>query len=351
MSKLRLVESVDNIITEIGKFTLKTSILWNNKIKDSGYKLDPITDKEYPSNKYNDGGNNVQRIQFRGNIYLVFEYKDFDNKIDGKPLQESVFLSYPNMDFLTLFINDCTDLLYTEGLYTKDGIHPDYKDIVIQSEKLAGGKRLALYPTKITRQDFVVDGVCLLIGRNECFVEMDLATFGGLCYIIRNYNLVIAKDNLIQMTMEYLNGKDLPAGVSVNHSSGSGGGFNSSNRPSRSIPGGGLGSNSGTPQGGFMTRRSSADLGSGLNRRPVTGGLNNNQQPSTSNHRHSLDSNTENNIETANNVEEPKVGNTPQLTKSSGLFSLENIENAAETIDPNGNFTGENADMDDDIDF
>lgn len=349
MSNLRLVETVDNIIYGVGnKFTLKTTILWNDKIKDSGYKLDPITDRQYESGRYNEGGNKVTKLQFRANAYLVFEYKDFDVKIDGKPLQESVYISYPNMDFLLRFINDCMDLLYTEGLYTKDGIHPDYKDVVIQSEKLAGGKRLALYPTKITKKDFVVDGVCLLIANNDCFVEMDLSAFTGLCYIINNYNLLSSKDTTINMAMQYMNGKNVPAEVS--HSSGNTG-FNSNNRPSRSIPGGGLSSSNNSNngnRGGFMNRRSVADL-NGSNRNTGLGNRTTQSQPVQSQEPEIQDApQEEQGFTPANNTANNQANTSGNKSK---LFSLENIESAAETIDPNGNFTGGNADFDDEIDF
>lgn len=253
MSTIRMVENTENILFEIGtNFTLKNTIMWTNKVKDSGYKLDPVTIKSFDSQNYNQGGNSVSRVTFRHSDYLVFEFKSFE------PVKafNSIYVSYPHMFFCKDFFRTAIDQLSQDGIYTKDGISIDFEEFKIVSEPLAKGKRLAIWPTKILRNDMYIDGITLLLGANEYPVDMDLGTFAALADMIESFDLLTQTNMLMMMTMQAMSLGVSAATNTSNNNSGSGlGGDRNISR--RNPPGGGLSSGSSSP---FNRKRASAKI-------------------------------------------------------------------------------------------
>ena len=57
------------------------------------------------------------------------------------------------MLFLIDFFKELDEMGNTQGVYTKNGVAPNYADVLIESEELGGGKRLRAIPTMIEDKD------------------------------------------------------------------------------------------------------------------------------------------------------------------------------------------------------
>ena len=252
MSNIKMVEKARRIIMESGNFTMSILTLWNNKNKDS-FKLDPVTRRDYDSNKYQQGSNTVTTVDFRSSDYLAFEYKDWERKANM-----SVFASYPNMFNCKSFFQEVMSVLESTQIFGKNGeLTAEGNEIFIQSEPLAGGKKLGAYFSVINRNDSLVNCVTLVIGSDDCIADLDLNTFAGLADIVQSIDLLTQATLLMQMTMITMGAGNAPV------SNSSSGGFNTSSTPRRQT---GLGnnSNSGWNGGGLgLNRRQSPALSGG----------------------------------------------------------------------------------------
>ena len=252
MSTIKMVEKARRIIMESGNFTMSVMTLWNNKNKDS-FKLDPVTRRDYDSNKYQQGSNTVTTVDFRSSDYLAFEYKDWERKANM-----SVFASYPNMFNCKSFFQEVMSVLETTQIFGKNGeLTAEGNEIFIQSEPLAGGKKLGAYFTVVNRNDSLVNCVTLVIGSDDCVADLDLNTFAGLADIVQSIDLLTQATLLMQMTLVTMgSGSAAPA-------SSNGGGFNTSSTPRRQTS---IGNNSGNRSGGGglgLNRRQSPTLSGG----------------------------------------------------------------------------------------
>jgi len=258
MSNIKMVEKARRIIMESGNFTMSILTLWNNKNKDS-FKLDPVTRRDYDSNKYQQGSNTVTTVDFRSSDYLAFEYKDWERKANM-----SVFASYPNMFNCKAFFQEVMGVLESTQIFGKNGeLTAEGNEIFIQSEPLAGGKKLGAYFSVINRNDSLVNCVTLVIGSDDCIADLDLNTFAGLADIVQSIDLLTQATLLMQMTMITMGAGNAPV-------SNASGGFNTSSTPRRQT---GLGnnSNSGRSGGGLgLNRRQSPTLSGGSRKGQTT---------------------------------------------------------------------------------
>ena len=318
MENLRSTDKVERVIMEVGNLTIKNTLLFTNRNKED-YKLNPVTIKKWTSNKYKQD-NELTTITFRSSDYLVFEYRDWDTKVNNQ-----IFVSYPNMYYIKLFFNKCMEFLSQDGIYNKDDVNADFKNELLQSEPLAGGKKLGAFPSKTVRGEYLVDALSLIIGNNDCIVDIDLSTFAAIADIIEGFDLFTASNQLYQMA--------LTVGYSGGNSNSNTGqrnsGFNTNSTPRRQPPSGGLnGSRSNN-----LRNRQSVNLNNKNNK--------------------VLDKKTNKPVDTdiskIPDSEVPFTGGdvNPTLDNSDDIFNIDNIMDAG----GNDDLDSINLDMDDELDF
>ena len=322
MKDLRLTDKVERVIMEVGNLSIKNTLLFTNRNKED-YKLNPVTNRKWTSNKYKQD-NDLNTMTFRSSDYLVFDYNDWDTKTKNQ-----IFVSYPNMYFVKVFFNNCMEFLSQDGIFGKDDVNADFKNVLLQSEPLASGKKLGAFPSKTTRGEYLVDSITLIIGNNDCMVDIDISTFAAIADIIEGFDLYTASNQLYQMalTVAY-------AGNSGSTSSSSTGGFNTSNTPRRQPPAGGLNGNRG---GSTVRNRPSSNLKLNGNKSNNTVINNVTNKP------------VDTDISIIPDSEVPFTGGdiNPTLNTPNDIFSMDNIMDAGANTD----LDSINLDMDDELDF
>lgn len=227
MNNLKSLDKIERIIMKVGKLTVKQVILVGSK-GAGDKKLPSIYLKEYNSKKYSDTTKGAT-LTINPNDYLVFEYNDFEAKIN-----ESIFISYPNIQFLEMFLEDTCNMIFAEGVYTDNAVSLQYKDTFVKSAELSQGKSLVSMPCKIEKQDQqFVDGVVLFINSDSNWVEVDNSTFYAIARIITRMDFYTNANIILNAAVEIMSG-------SSGHSNNplSGGVQNNSGMQQRTSPAG-----------------------------------------------------------------------------------------------------------------
>lgn len=225
---LNNTERLEKVLFQGGTFSVKNVVLLGNKTA-TGNRLDPIYTREYNSTKYNNL-NTLKVTKFSQNEYVVIAINDFEAKIN-----EEIFCSYPHMLGLVSFIEECYNLINTQGVFTNNAVSSQYQDTAVESDPMASGKKMIAVPAVWDgRDNEVKKGVLLFLGSEDICVQLDASAIASLGYIISNFNLSIASNQLLLMGM-----MDEISKGSVSHQSSTSTGFksNTSNMSSNNAGG------------------------------------------------------------------------------------------------------------------
>ena len=192
---LNNTERLEKVLFQGGTFSVKNVVLLGNKTA-TGNRLDPIYTREYNSTKYNNL-NTLKVTRFNQNEYVVFGVNDFENKIN-----EEIFCSYPHMLGLVTFIEECYNLLNTQGVFTNNSVASQYQDTAIESDPMASGKKMIAVPAVWDGKDNEVKkGILLFLGSEDVCVQLDASVVASLGYMLSNFNLSISSSQLLMMGM------------------------------------------------------------------------------------------------------------------------------------------------------
>lgn len=192
---LTSVERIEKVMFQSGHFTVKNVVLLGTKGANSN-RLNPIYERSYPSNKYNDR-NQLTSIRFNQNEYVVLAYNDFEQKIN-----EEIFVSYPNYYSLVYFFVQCLDLLNKPGVFTNNSVATQYTEYVVESDPLVSGKKMIAVPAVWDGVDNSIrKGLTIFLNSEEVFVQLEAVGISSLVYILENFNLSLASNQLLIMGM------------------------------------------------------------------------------------------------------------------------------------------------------
>lgn len=192
---LNNTERLEKVLFQGGTFSVKNVVLLGAKTA-TGNRLDPIYTREYNSTKYNNL-NTLKVTRFSQNEYVVFGVNDFENKVN-----EEIFCSYPHMLSLVTFIEECYNLVNTQGVYTNNSVASAYQDTAVESDAMASGKKMIAVPAVWDgRDNEIKKGILLFLGSEDVCVQLDIAAIASLGYILSNFNLSIESNQLLIMGM------------------------------------------------------------------------------------------------------------------------------------------------------
>lgn len=192
---LTSVERIEKVMFQSGHFTVKNVVLLGTKGANSN-RLNPIYERSYPSNKYNDR-NQLTSIRFNQNEYVVLAYNDFEQKIN-----EEIFVSYPNYYSLVYFFVQCLDLLNKPGVFTNNSVATQYTEYTVESDPLVSGKKMIAIPAVWDGADNSIrKGLTIFLNSEEVFVQLEAVGISSLVYILENFNLSLASNQLLIMGM------------------------------------------------------------------------------------------------------------------------------------------------------
>lgn len=195
---LRNTERLENVLFQSGNnFTLKNVVTLGSK-SGIGNRLDPIYSRTYNSTKYNDR-NTLEVVRFNKGDYLVFAYNDFDNKIN-----EEIYISYPHMKTIILFLSECLEFVNTEGVFTNNSVSGQYKDTIVESSEFSSGKKMIAAPAVWDgRDNKIKKGLLLYLNSDDAMVPLDVDVLDTLYYIVSNFHLGIQSQLLLNSGMLY----------------------------------------------------------------------------------------------------------------------------------------------------
>jgi hypothetical protein len=192
---LNSVERLEKVLFSGGTFSVKNVVTLGQK-SGTGNRLDPIYTRQYNSTKYNDR-NALEVVRFNQSEYIVFAVNNFEAKVN-----EEVFISYPHMQGLISFLEECYELVNTQGVYTNNSVAAKYNDTAIESEKFASGKSMIAVPAVWDGNDNNIrKGILLFLSSEDICVQLDIAAISSLCYILSNFNLSLESNQLLIMGM------------------------------------------------------------------------------------------------------------------------------------------------------
>lgn len=247
---LNNTERLERVLYQGGTFSVKHVLILGSK-SAAGNRIDPVYTREYNSTRYNNL-NTLKVTKFSDNDYVVFAVNDFENKIN-----EEIFCSYPHMPGLIAFIEDCYNLVNTQGVYTNNSVASQYQDTAVESIPMASGKKMIAVPAVWDgRDNELKKGLLLFLGSEEVCVQLDINAIGILGYMLTNFNLVMASYQLFEMGMINETYEAITKGQPVSNgfkpSTGFNSGSNSNSTPKRGLFGNSSGGRR-APLGGGMT--------------------------------------------------------------------------------------------------
>ena len=245
MSQLENYEKVERVLFQGGSFSIKNTVLLGSK-SATGTRLNPVYKRTYNSTKYTDRSQ-LSTMSVRTSDYIVFSYTNFDN-VSKENKGMEIYSSYPHMLDVISFFEECDGLLNTQGVFTKNGISKEYSEVLLESEELAGGKRLRAIPHLIEIENGLKQGIMLFLNDEDKYVELDAKAVSTILYMIGKVDLLTLSNQTIAIGMIYDAG-GMSAGSESNtsfESSGRTGAFANKNR--RSTFAGRTGNSRFTPQ-------------------------------------------------------------------------------------------------------
>lgn len=192
---LTSTERLEKVMFQSGYFTVKNVVLLGSKGANSN-RLDPIYERTYPSNKYNNRAE-LTTVRWNQNEYVVLGYNNFEEKVN-----EEIFVSYPHYMALVDFFTECMELLNTQGVFTNNSVAVQYADTAIESEPFASGKRMIAVPGVWEDADTNVrKGIFLFLNSEDVATQIEITGVSSLLYILETFNLSIASNQLLIMGM------------------------------------------------------------------------------------------------------------------------------------------------------
>jgi hypothetical protein len=188
-----------SLFSPVKNFTIKVAVLLGNKSPREGFKMDCIYTKNYKSAKYSNF-DTLSTTNVRTSDFLVFTYA-YENKF------EEIYISYPHLkrvidgfeNIHKLLFKDDSDVFLTED----DNIflNAKYKNHYEKIEDLTNGKSLVLYPDVVRENDYEISGVGMYFIEPNNVVEMGFETFDAVFHFLKNFNLEMMSQILVNSQM------------------------------------------------------------------------------------------------------------------------------------------------------
>ena len=304
------LEKLEKIIFQGGTFSVKNTVTLGNK-NAAGNRLNPIYKRSYNSTKYNDR-NTLDSIRFQVSEYIVFAVNDYERKIN-----EEIYISYPNMQDLLNFLEDCFTVMNDPNSFPNG--QPNTQ-IVIESESFASGKKLMAVPAIWDgKNNDIRKGLLLFLNSEDICVKLEAGAISTLCYCMGNFNLSSESNQLIMMGMLSELGEN---GISTSNSGSTGiGSGTSSVFSGRTNSSSTFGSGSGASKSGLRSNN-------GLSRRGL-GGSSSTNLPTTNNNGISPNAQPEQHPESV-------AAETAQGAGAGKRLSMNNVIKAASEIEDLG---------------
>ena len=183
-------DRLEKVMFQSGLFTVKSVTLLGSKGANSN-RLNPIYERTFPSNKYNDR-TQLTSTRFIQNEYIALAYNNFEEKIN-----EEIFVSYPHFNSLLDFFTQCLELLNTPGVFTNNGVSVQYSDVAVESDVFASNKRMIAVPTVWDDKDNNMrKGILLFLNSEEIATQLEITGVTTLLYILETFNLGLSSDLL-----------------------------------------------------------------------------------------------------------------------------------------------------------